>query len=311
MALPDKPNRLPPNRGDMPKVEKPAWPEGGDGSAPPPDGAEDAFAYLQSILSTYGLGSLADWAWQQILDGRSANEVMQSLRDTEEYKERFRAIELLRANGYPAISESEVIAWERQAREVMMAAGMPAGFYDSYTDFADIIGTGQSINEFTTRVNDGFLAVASAPAEVRQMFQSWFGPDSDTAMAALFLDPDRALPVLQRQVQMAQIGGSAFRFGFDVTQGRAEDLARLGVTGDAANQGWQQLSQIRGAFQERIGEDEDLTPEEHGADLLFDAGRGGEKVDRRLEQRKAALSGSAGGGVTRRGGVGLGTGSNV
>lgn len=283
----------------------------------PPNGpapvneSDGAKAYLAATLREIDLESMTEWAWKQLLEGRSADEVLISLREQAEYKQRFAGLIGLRENGYPSMDEATQIAWERSARETMIAAGLPPGFYDSYTDFAPLISKGWSTNQLTTVVNEGILAVHNAPQEVRDVFADWFGPSTDQALAAFFIDPEKALPVLQRQVQMAQIGGSATRFGFDFSMEPAEKLARMGVDQGRADAGFQQLYDTRRLYDETVTESEDITIDKEGVDLMFDAGPSGEKARKRGEARKAATSGGGGATVSRGGGVGLGTGSGI
>ena len=83
----------------------------------------DAYGYVADLLARYDLGSLSDWAWQQIVDGRNGEQVIQSLRQREEYATRFKGMAIRQANGLPAVSEGEYIAYERQAQQLMRRRG--------------------------------------------------------------------------------------------------------------------------------------------------------------------------------------------
>lgn len=279
-----------------------------DGPQPPVDlhNVNSAFAYLQGILTQYGLASLTQWAYDQITSGASQDEILQSLRNTPEYRDRFKAIAQLQQNGYNAMSESEVIAWENQARQIAIQAGLPTGFYDNPDDFANLIGNGLSVNEYQQRVQNGFQAVAQAPQEIRDYFNANFGADGPGALASYFLDKDKSAPLLLQQATAAEIGGLGKGFGFNVDKERALQLAQFNVTQGAAQQAFQQLDTRRGLFQARIGESSNLTAENQGLDSVLGTGSAVD-VKNRLDTRKAAFSGGGGASVTHSGISGLGT----
>lgn len=219
------------------------------------DADKDAFAYLKRVLDDYGLGSLGDWAWQQIQSGGSNERIIQDLRETTEYKQRFAGLELRKAKGLPAISEAEYIGYESSVRQMMRAAGMPADFYDQPDDFAKLIGSDVSVAEMQARVNDGYMAASQAPMEVRQELQALYGITAG-GLAAFFLDPDRALPLIERQFAAAQVSGSAVQSGYGaLDKTEAERIAAFGVSDAEARSGFSALQQSRELFGSLPGED--------------------------------------------------------
>lgn len=256
-------------------------------------GDEDALSYLNSVLDEYGLSSLGSWAWEQIQQGYTPERIIQNLRETSEYKQRFVGMEQRRAAGLPAISEGEYIGYERTVRQMMRAAGLPATFYDQPDDFANFIGRDISPAEMQARIDDGFLAASQAPAEVRGALQSLYGIDGST-LAAYYLDPDRALPLLQRQFAAAQIGGAATRTGYgalNVTE--AERLAALGVSEAEAQQGFSALEQSRELFTSLPGENAEAIGRDAQQAAIF----GGDANARNLLQRRAGERVSQGSGA--------------
>ena len=207
-------------------------------TAPAPEPDKDAQAYLERILGDYGLGSLSGWAWEQIQGGSTPARVLQDLRQRPEYKQRFAGLEMRREAGYGAIDEATYISLERSYRQIMHAAGMPPEFYDSPDDYATLIGRDVSPSEWQTRVNEGYLAATQAVDEVREQLQGLYGIDV-SQLAAYFLDPDRALPLLQRQFDAARMSGTAVRTGYGALGvDEAERLAALGVTEQQAEEGF-------------------------------------------------------------------------
>jgi hypothetical protein len=83
---------------------------------------------------------------------------------------------------------------------------------------------------------------------------------NDGQLAAFFLDPDVAEPMLMQQVATAQIGAAAARSGFETVVERtaAERMRQAGVTGDQAGEAFGFLAASR----------ELLTPLEAGETAL-------------------------------------------
>lgn len=276
--------------------------------APTPDASqEDAFAYLKGVLDGYGLGGLGQWAWDQIKGGLSNERIVQNLRETSEYKQRFKGLEARRAAGLPAISEGEYIAYESSVRQMMRAAGMPPDFYDSPDDFADFIGKDVSVSEMQARINDGYLAASQAPAEVRQQLRDLYGVN-EGQLAAFFLDPDRALPLIERQFVSAQVSGAAQRTGYGaLSQGEAERLAALGVGAEQAQQGFSALEQSKELFGSLPGEQSAQIDRATQQAAVFGGDAGAKAaIDKRRGERVSQGSGAQSFAVGQRGVAGLG-----
>jgi hypothetical protein len=203
-------------------------------------GSGDAWAYLQSLLADYGLGDLDQFAQHAIVQGLSTNEIVQQLRTTDTYKKRFAVIEQRKQLGLPAVSEAEVIQYEKSATQMMRAAGLPSGFWDSPEDFVKLQVNDISLSELQSRVNDGYLAAAMAPQDLRDQWKALGYTEGD--LAAYMLDPDRTEAVLTKQIGAVQRAAEAQRVGFgQLSTQEAEQLQALGVTSDQAQQGFADL----------------------------------------------------------------------
>lgn len=214
----------------------------------PTEEQRDARVYLSSLLDTYGLGSLTDWAWDLIVQGASDDEVIQALRERPEYAARFPGMAERRTKGYPAISEAEYLAYERQAVGMFRAAGLPEGFYDQPSDFASFIGRDVSVAELSQRVQIAEDAAYNAPAEVRDELQGFYGLGPGD-LTAYWLDPDKALPLLERRYRAASTSATARQTGFGgLSATEAEGLVAQGVTEDQARQGFSDLARGQELF---------------------------------------------------------------
>lgn len=261
--------------------------------APPTADQENARDIINGLLEQYGLSGLGDWAWQQILDGHTDTRILQDLRETDQYKQRFQGMTLRREAGLNAMTEGEYIAYENSARQMMRAAGLPSDFYDSPEDFARFIGDDVSVAELNQRVSEGYAAAAQAPAEVRAELKRLYGID-EGQLAAYFLDPDRALPLIQRQFSASQISGAAQRSLYGpLGIAEAERLSSLGITEREAQQGFGQLAQSKELFGPMIGTDETAIGREQQQAAVFAGDAEAQAaIEKRAKERVSAGSGA-------------------
>lgn len=269
------------------------------------EGRESARAILRGVLSDYGLEALDDWAWSQIQDDRSVEEVLLDLRQQETFKERFKAIGIREANGLTPVSPQQIVDYEAAARDLMRASGLPSGFYDQPDDFAELIGKGVSLPSLQDRVEQTWNRVVDAPAEVRQAFGDFYGAVGDQALAAFIFDPDKGEAQLSRMARAAVAGGAMQAFGFGSDQAAADRIASLNVQDPMVRQGFAQLARISGVFTESIGEREDLDAMTEGVNAVFDAGEGEAAIQDRITARQNAFAGGGGSFLTQQGLAGV------
>lgn len=274
--------------------------------APPAENLS-ARAQLDATLGQFGLSGLGGWAWEKYKAGVPVEQIFLDLRQTPEYKARFPAMEALAKKGR-AVSEATYIDLERTFAQTRRAAGLPEGFYDRPEDFAKLIAGEVSPTEDAARVELARLSAFQAPPEVRDELARNYGIDAGQ-LTAYWLDPDRALPLIQQQYLSAQIGGQARTTGYGVlTKSESESLAARGVTEAQAQQGFGQLAESRGLFNALPGSGEDEIGREEQIGAVF-AGNAGasERIRRRQAQRKAEFGGGGGFSSSREGVGGLGS----
>lgn len=216
---------------------------------------QDAWAYLDVILRNYDLGSLSGWAKEQIIAGNSPDMIVQLLWERQEFRTRYAAIFDRREAGLSAISVEEVLAYERQGREMMQQAGLPPGFYDSPQDFRQYLAKGKSLAELSEQIQLARVAVYQSPPEVRLALNRIYGI-GEGDLVAHWIDPSAALPNLQRKMLAAQNAAAADLAGFTgaLTQQEAEQLAELGITMDKAVEGFGDLVRGQELFSQLPGE---------------------------------------------------------
>lgn len=276
----------------------------------------DAFASADSFLTSIGLGAgsefdLRSWAHQQITSPTFNEDVFaQQLQQTDQYQQRFGQVNQQRlAKGLPAMTPAEMLQYEATATGIASSSGAPRAFYDNWRDWQTAIANGWSLKEVQDRADVVSQWVYNLPPEVRQVADTWFGTGAgDSALWSYAWDPERALPTLQHQLTMSEIGGAAQRMNIGIDRQTADTLAGLGVDYRQAQQGFSQLDQARGLFDETVGEQRDLTIQGEGVAAAFGTAPGAQAV---LEQRRAARGASVQGGGqferSQRGITGLAT----
>jgi hypothetical protein len=213
-------------------------------------GQESAYAVLGQALSEYGLGHLTDAVWQQYLVTNDANAVMFAMRNDPtnplyaEFHKRFPAYKALAESGR-AISPAEYVQYERSVAQLVQAYGLPAGVFDADTDITEMLLNDVSVTEAKERFDMAATAAYSAPQEFRDALQTEYGM-SPGDMVAYWLDPDRAMPVLERQFSSARLMGAAAEQALQVGRQQAERMYELGITYEAGRQGFQQVAATEG-----------------------------------------------------------------
>ena len=271
----------------------------------------DALTIIKDTLTSYGLEGLAADAYRFLMDGASTDSVMIQLKETEQFQERFKGLELRRQQGLPAISPAEYIRLERDYRQTMSAAGLPEGFYDSPDDFAEFIGNDISPAEMTQRVAMASTAVANVNPELKNQLQEMYGigVENDGELIAYFLDPDRGVNVIEQRLQIESAGLSAAAVQA-TGQGIQKDVAR-----ELANRNYQQmqvaerLGQQAGLTQATLGDKGVGTSELAAASFGLDSEQTA-MVKRLRQRRQASAMKQTGGLVTGAGASGLGAAQN-
>jgi hypothetical protein len=209
-------------------------------------GREDAIEILTELYSQYGLESLVPLIVNLKNQGYSDEVINVRLQQTPEFQQRFAGNELRKKAGLPRLNPAEYIATEAAYKKVMRDAMLPSGFYDDPSDFAKFIGFDISPMELQERVTMANLSLQNADPFYTDSLRRMYGLNEGD-MLAYTLDPERAMPLITRQVKAAQFGAEASRQGI---QGISTDLAerytgQFGVSQEQARQGFEQVAMIQ------------------------------------------------------------------
>lgn len=272
---------------------------------------ERASAYVKSLLEQYGLGSLAGRVDELVRQfGPIPEVIMGKLRETGEYKQRFKGLLGLQQKGVTDVrNEAEYLTLESQYRQVFRDSNLTSylgtpGSQQEYDAIAKIVGDfSLSVNEVQERVVDAQRVVAETPKEVRDSLQQFY--NIDPAMLTQYvLDPQNTATEIQRRANAAIVGGYATRAGLEFGAGVSERIGEF-LGGERNLRGTQiepQLTEIADIQKstERLAEIEqsDLS-DETTALAALDLDEGARRRVRTLQSRERARFGGRAGLTSR------------
>lgn len=197
---------------------------------------------LKAQYNAAGLGALGNRIVEFVQQGLDPETIDFKIRETPEFKLRFPANEARKKAGLPVLSLDEYIAAENAYQSIFREAGFAKGFYDSKDDFTKFLENDVSPQELKARVDIASMSIDNADPYYVDSLQRLYGI-SKADMTAYALDPERAMPFINRQVQAAQFGGEAARQGLQIDRTMAETYTgQLGVTQAQARQGFEQVA---------------------------------------------------------------------
>ena len=254
---------------------------------PVPGGTRaDAKNTIKAVLATYGLGGLSEKLYKLYAEGtidiNNPDAIIFAIRGEAEYQTRFAGNKSRADKGLSELDPGSYIALEDNYRRLMQSNGLPPGFYDQTDDFTKLIEGDVSAQELQDRVQNGFRAVQDADPEVKRQMQELYNVN-EAGLAAYFLDPTKAAPILTRQAEAAKISARAKGLAnVQLTALTAEELAARGITQAEAEAGFTKLGLQQGLYSEMSGEQALTQQQKVGAALGTDI-----NAQTILEQRKS------------------------
>lgn len=269
---------------------------------------ENAFSIVNAFLQRAGLRGLESNIRGLLAQGiEDTDAILFNLRDTTQFKDRFKANPARAAKGLPELDPATYIGLEQQYATIMRANRLPSGFYDQQNDFQALIEGDVSPAEFQQRIQEGFAKVRDADPQVLNTLRQFYPEvgNDENALAAYFIDPTRGAQALERQVQAARIGARAReQGGMAIGATSAEELVARGYTPEQAQGVFERVGQLAGLYQEMGGEEALTEAQKVGAAFGYDVA-----AQQALERRRAQRVGEfqAGGQFARTTGATSGT----
>lgn len=262
---------------------------GGDDEGVNLTSGPDSFLLLRAALEELGLtgldGQLRDLIARNIT---KSDDVMFYLRDTEQYRTRFKGNEARKQKGLTQLLPAAYVAMEQGYKSALIANGFDPTLYDEYTDFQNLISGDVSVAELQNRINEGYKQVADADPEVIRQMQELYDV-TPGQLAQYFLDPQKTLSKLKQQANAANIAARAKEQGkLQLTPITAEELVSRGYTEAQAQQAFGLLSEKAGLFSEMADEEALTESQKIGAAFGYDVSSQ-QAIEQRAARRKAVF----------------------
>ena len=265
--------------------------------------AGSAYNLLLSEFTKYGLESLVTPLKNLVQEGLTEEEFSLALQNTDAYQKRFVANTERVAKGLGALSPAEYIGLEDQYQNLMRNYGLPASYYTKGTlgvqeGFNKLLANDVSAVELEDRLVTAQKRVIDAPPQVKDALKQFYPDIKDGDILAYTLDPTKGLTEIKRKITAAEIGGAAMGQGLQTTASRAEELARFGVTAEAARQGYETIAEVapRGSQLAAIYGQDAYGQAEAEQEVFGLAGsaEAGQRRKKLSELERSAFSGQAG-----------------
>lgn len=193
---------------------------------------DSAYQILVDQLRQWGLEELTADLDNLMREGFDPSSAVIQLSNSAAYQKRFAGNEERRKRGLNNLSPAEYIAAENAYQNVLRSYGLPTSFYDSRDDFHKFIGNDVSPQELNDRAQIAQQVWLSKDDNTRSAWRDFYGL-SDGAAIASILDPDKALPIVQRQANAARFGGMAKAQGLEANKDRLERYSDMGLDANA------------------------------------------------------------------------------
>lgn len=207
------------------------------------DNSLNWFEFLRLTLDNWGLGVLSNKAREFINQGFEPRTILLKVQETPEYEQRFSGNVARRKAGLSVLSPDVYLSTEDAYRSIMRQSGLPKDFYDTPEDFANFIAKDVSAAELKSRVDLGTSVVDNNDPMLINQLSTYYNLTKGE-MIAYVLDPERSMPLIERQIKAAQIGAAAQRQDITVSAPVSEQLVGMGVTQSQAEQGFQAVAQV-------------------------------------------------------------------
>lgn len=224
--------------------------------------------------------------------GNDIAEATTKMRQSEEYKKTFAGN--LNPDGVTVkYSESEYLNIVDAYKRKIESLGVNADLIMTSDRQKQLIENVVSPDEFGTRMSALYNSVVTAIPQVKEFYKTNFDRDlTDVEILASAIDPKigqdiisgaiGARDVLAQRIVRAEIGGQALAAGYDISQSQAEALRQMGISGEQAQQAFQQAGQIAG-IAARQGRQLGATQAEAAIEIV-EGLSGQEAEQRRLEK---------------------------
>lgn len=217
------------------------------------DAASDSI--LAQTLTSYGLEGISATIakirgeYPEISSDQLLTLLKNDSRFNAEYLKRFAGNAKLKAAGLPTLDDATYLKAEDEYKKIFTAYGATSLANRDY--YATLIGNRMDAVDVTDRMNLAYARLQATP-EVKKAFQTYYSAVSDGDILAAILDPTTQLPVLQKKVAAAEIGGAALAQNLQTSLATANELVGLGVTQATAQAGYATIAQALPTYEKLL-----------------------------------------------------------
>ncbi len=167
---------------------------------------------------------------------------LQAVRQSSAYRVKF-AGNLDSETGQVRMGESDYMASRAAFNATLTSMDLNPGYFED--DFITAMENEISPREFTSRMEAAYERVIQSSDAIKQYYTDNFSIDmTDSAILASAINPRIGEQILNRQIAISEIGGSAAARGFDVGIDFAGMLAQEGVDRRAAGDFFSQAANL-------------------------------------------------------------------
>lgn len=217
------------------------------------DAASDSI--LAQTLTSYGLEGISATIakirgeYPEISSDQLLTLLKNDSRFNAEYLKRFAGNAKLKAAGLPTIDDASYLKAENEYKKIFTAYGATSLANRDY--YATLIGNSMDAVDVTDRMNLAYARLQATP-DVKKAFQTFYSAVSDGDILAAILDPTTQLPILQKKVAAAEIGGAALAQNLQTSLATANELVGLGVTQATAQAGYATIAQALPTYEKLL-----------------------------------------------------------
>lgn len=250
---------------------------------------------LTDRFTRYNLQSLIPTIKRLAQEGASESTITFALQESEAYRRRFAANEERLKKGLQVLDPASYLNAEDKYRQMLRDYGLKQFDTDEYV--RKFIENDTSALELSNRIQVAASRIQNADPSIRAMLRDYYKLD-DTQLLAYVLDPESQIAEVQRRATAGEIGAAAARQGIRTGVDVAEQLARQGITGEAATTAYRDIASVLPGA-ERLSQIYGTTLESYGLaeaeQEVFNQLASAQRKRRALTEREiAAFSGTSG-----------------
>lgn len=195
--------------------------------------ADAQFDIMIGLMSRYNIAGLANSfsTIRKDYPNISSADAMDLLRYDPRYNagyvQRFAGNQIRAKNGFAMLDEKTYLDMEQGYSQVFKNYGLNT--FDNPAQYQTLIGNNVNVAEAGQRVSLAYDRVLNADKGTLDAWQKFYPQLGTADLVATMLDPKNQLPIMEKKVQSAEIGGAA------LSQGLNASLAQSTITANQAS----------------------------------------------------------------------------